>query len=713
MFKARFAWNVTTRADHVVIANGPLESTTASEDGQSKTWKFRATKPMSSYLIALVIGDMASTPQETVNGTPISIWARRGKEQMGRFAHDFTKRLLPWYEEYFDLPYHFDKYDQGAVPGFSAGAMENAGLVLYRQALLLMNPQTASWYAEKRIAHVIAHETAHMWFGDVVTMKWWDDLWLNESFAEWISNKAVDALSPDYLIWNDFQSGKTSALAADGLESTHPIYSPVETPEQAADMFDSITYEKGCAVMRMLENYLGEEDFRAGIRTYMKEFKESNAAGADLWRHLQNASSENVSAIMQSWVAQGGYPVVGVAVEGNTLKLSQTRFFSSPGVKTGADQLWYVPVVFRYEDGAGVHQKRVLFNERETSTPLETSGELKWLYANADEVGFFRQNLQGDLLDRALANLGSLTPLEQMGLLGDQWALVRNGTQTMTRFLDVLSAMSAVHNYSVLERVYVYLTSVERLLEDSKDERALASFRKWVVGKFGEQLGALGYDAREGESQNDAQSRVVLVQIVAGLGEDQGAIQQVRRFAQKEAADPASVDPNLAPVYVGLAARFGDRALLDRYVEVYNSRRANGTSPQETNRYLYSFPEFDAPGLPERVLALVDENVVPLEGTGPLLRSMLAGRKTQLQAWDYIKRGWNTMVPRLGEMWYGFLVEATGSLPPTERADMVSFYDANLNGQAEMSYRRALEMVDQFDEFEKRTTPDLLAWFGK
>jgi puromycin-sensitive aminopeptidase len=289
-FKARFAWQVTTSPDVVVLANGPLVGVTDSVDGQSKTWKFAPTRPMSSYLVALVIGDMASTPEEVVNGTPIRVWALRGKEHMGRFAHDFTKRVLPWYEDYFGAPYHFDKYDQAAVPGFGAGAMENVGLVLYRQSALIMDPRTASWQAEKRIAHVVAHETAHMWFGNLVTMKWWDDLWLNEAFAEWVSTKALDDLNPEYRVWDDFMAAKNGAMADDSLESTHPIYNPVDTPAEAAEMFDSITYEKGCAVLRMLEGFLGEERFREGIRTYMKEFAESNAAGADLWRHLQAAS---------------------------------------------------------------------------------------------------------------------------------------------------------------------------------------------------------------------------------------------------------------------------------------------------------------------------------------------------------------------------------------------------------------------------------------
>jgi puromycin-sensitive aminopeptidase len=550
-----------------------------------------------------------------------------------------------------------------------------------------------------------------MWFGDVVTMKWWDDLWLNEAFAEWMAHKVVNALSPDYNIWEDFQGGKASALSSDALESTHPIYSPVETPAEAAEMFDNITYEKGCAVMRMLENFLGEVNFRNGLRTYMKEFKESNAAGADLWRHLQQASNAPVTEVMQSWVAQGGYPVVSVSLEGNNLKLSQKRFFSKPGAKTGADQLWQVPLVIRYEDSNGVHETRALLTEREATVSLDASGDIKWLYANADEVGFYRQNLQGDLLDKALRNLDKLTPLEQMGLLGDQWALVRNGAGKITQFLDVLSAMSCTRNYSVLGRVDNYLHAVERTLENIGAEQSLESFRRWVGESFSSQLTDLGYEPASGEAQNDAQRRINLVDIVANIAQDEAALARVREYAAKEAEDPTSVNGNLAGLFVAIAGRFGDRALMDRYVDIYEKRRASGASPQETQRYLNSLTEFEKPELVDHVFELLDSKVVPQEMVGPFLRQMLSQKFSQEKAWTYTKANWTTITKSIGEMWPGFLIESAGDLPIGNRADLVDFYEKNAKGMADKSYARALERMDQTAEFESRIKDDLIGWF--
>jgi puromycin-sensitive aminopeptidase len=721
-FKAQFAWEVTTGPGATVLANGPLLSVEDSDDWGSKTWKFAVTKPMSSYLVAVVIGDVAGTPEEVVNGTPIRVWAIRGKEKMGEYAHRYTARLLPWFEGYFDVPYHFDKYDQAAVPGFAGGAMENTGLVLFRQDRLLMNPATASWEQEKVIAKVVAHEFAHMWFGNLVTMRWWDDLWLNEAFAEWLANKVVDEISPEYRAWHDFTAGKGrgkgSALQADSLENTHPIYSPVETPADATELFDVITYEKGCSVMRMLENFLGADAFRAGLRTYMREFSEGNAAGADLWRHLQNASDHPVAAIMESWITQPGYPVVRVSLEASgqdtRLRLGQQRYFSSPGISS--EQVWQIPLVIRYEDGAGTHEARYLLAEREATLPVDVSGEVRWCYANADEIGFYRQDPEGDLLKGLLANLDGLTPVEQAGLVSDQHALVRNGTRPMTAFLDTLAATTTLTDYGVVETVVNHLHTLNRLLEDAGDEAALRGFREWIVRSFRGQLDELGFEPREGEARNDTQRRVSLVEAVAYLGRDERAIEESVRYAGREAADPGSVDPNLAPLFVRIAARSGDRKRMEEFVRLYEGRKAAGASPQERNRYLYSFAEFEAPELVERTLQLIDEKVIPQESVGQMLAQgpmqLLARKRAQMQAWEYVRKNWKTLRTNLGVTWIGRLVEASSQLPIDRREEMVAFFDANLNGEARQSYARALELQSQLAEFKARTREDLVSWFG-
>lgn len=635
-FKARFAYQITTAPEAIVLTNSPLLDVQDAPDGGGRVWTFAPTPPMSSYLVGIVIGDIAGTAEEVVQGTPVRVWAMRGKEAMGVFAHRYTVRLLPWYEDYFAVPYHFGKYDQVAVPGFAAGAMENSGLVLFRQRALLMDPRTAAWGQEKIIALIIAHEFAHMWFGNLVTMAWWDDLWLNEAFADWIAYKAVNALSPDYGIWMDFDRAKAATLEIDALETTHPIYTPVATPDETAELFDTITYTKGCAVLRMLEAFLGAEAFRTGMRSYIRAFAERNARGEDLWHHLALASQAPVPAIMHSWVLQSGYPVIAAAhaagTPGTALHLAQQRCYARPGRDHADDPLWQVPLVIRYADSAGVHTITHLLVERTTTLPLDVAGTLQWCYLNADRVGFYRQDLDPALLAALLPHLDQLSPSEQIGLLDDQWALVHTGTRRIGQFLDVLAALLAFDDHHVLERVVAYLHNLEELLEAAADAEALHRFRRWVDAAFAGRQADLGFAPVAGESRNRSQQRVAVIDAMATLAQNPATQAAVAEWADREARDPRAVDPNLAGLFVQAAALAGDAAQFERNVAIYEQRKAASTTPQEIDRYLNSFVEFRHAALVARTLRLMDERVIPQEGVGPILLQMLRRRYAQAAA---------------------------------------------------------------------------------
>ena len=710
-FKARFAWRVTTDAENTVLANGPLESVDATKDG-SKRWVFQATKPMSSYLCALAVGKLASTSEEVVRGVPFRVWAVKGKEHFGGFGQAMATKLMPWYEDYFQASYHFDKYDQVAVPSFSAGAMENSGLVIFRQALLLLDPKAASFREEKRVALVIAHEFAHMWFGNLVTMAWWDDIWLNESFAEWIAHKAMDAVEPRYKVWNDFMAGKSAALVPDSLASTHPIYTPVETPEQATELFDLITYQKGSSVLRMLEGFLGEAPFRDGLRGYMKEFAEGNAKGGDLWRHLERASGRPVTRIMESWILQGGHPVVSASLDGTTLKLSQRRFYSAPGVKDPG-QVWAVPLVVRWRDDAGAHESRHLLDAKEGSLVLSAKGRVHWAHLNLDGIGFYRQDLDAGLLRALVAGFDQLTAMEQVSFLEDQWALVRSGSHKIAAYLDVLdAAMTHATHHAVLERIGALASTLEWMLEESGDQAALARFRQWVARKMAPRFETLGFEPRKGEPIEDAQARVALYEILAGIAHDPTALARAAALADAEANDPAGADANLAAPAVALSAQFGDAKRFDRYLHAYESRVASRAPPQLTQRYLNALAYFREPALLTRGLDLLTARKLPLEAGGPLLRLMLQRRPSQVVAWQWMTSHWDYVRQNLGDQWTGFLVENTGNLPPRLIPEIVKFYNANLT-VAHQARGRAMESLAQRDELMRRTKGDLVAWFGR
>ncbi|MBU6281604.1 M1 family metallopeptidase, partial [bacterium] len=512
-YKAKFTFSVTTETNLTVISNGAVERVDRNAYGTA-TRHFKTTPKMSTYLCALAVGELESSPVKHVGKTAVRVWSAPGKTGLTAFSLDAAVECLKRLEAWFDLPYPYEKLDLVAVPDFEAGAMENVGAVFFRETLLLVDPETITVAEKKRVAEVIAHELAHMWFGNLVTMKWWDDLWLNEAFAEWFAHKGVHAIEPSYLVWSDFQADKNRALVDDALPTTHPIYTDVATPAQALEMFDVITYQKGCAVMRMLENFLGEAPFRDGIQSYMKAFQGQNAAGPDLWMHLSAASGQPVEALMKSWVEQPGFPVVSLELAEHggrpALALSQRRFFSSPAAAAlPSEQRWNVPMVVRFEDDEGVKEHRFIFGERERTEPLPATGAVRWVYGNAEEIGFYRVALTGASVQALLAALPKLAPVEQMGLLEDQWALVRNGASDLARFLPVLEALATSDDHHVLRTVAERLYVLDELLDDARAEAPLGKLRARIAALFGPHLAALGWEPRSGESQNDVQRRAV------------------------------------------------------------------------------------------------------------------------------------------------------------------------------------------------------------
>ncbi len=719
-FKATFAWTVTTAPGQTVLTNGKLLTTTPSAAGDSATWRFAATNPMASYLIALAIGEFASTPEQVVNGIPLRIWALKGKEPLGGFALDITAQLLPFYEDYFARPYHFGKLDNLGVPNFGAGAMENAGLIISQAVVLLLDEKAAARRQELLVAEVTAHEFAHMWFGDLVTMRWWDDLWLNEAFASWMAYHAIDTLRPQYRMWDEVQSGTDQAREADSLASSHPIYHPVATPRAVVENFDTITYEKGAAVLRMAHDFLGDEAFRAGLRTYMAEFAEGNAAGADLWRHLQQASQQPVSKMMESWILQAGHPLIDVSLGGSDaagatqIQLSQRRFYSAAQAPA-SDQLWQVPMQVRYEDDAGVHTTRYLLTERSGSFSIPVSGELRWLYANANETGFYRQRLDPALLTRLQANLSRLSAAEQRGLLRDQWALVSNGDQPITAYLDTLAALTSGDDETLISQIVnEHLAKTYNLLELAGDEQAIAGFRRWVAQLFQGKMAALGYEPRTGEPVETSRLRASVLSALANYARDPEAIAHAREQQQREESNPAGVDPNLAPVAISATARAGDIPTYERFLALYQARKGGEFTPDQVERYAGTFALFEPTELTARTFELMGqgEDIFPFQSQIRLMATMLMQPRTQRASWEYITTNWDFIQQRAPFL-TPRMVEFSGVLPDSMRAEVVAFWDAQLKGEFAGPYARALEQMDQNAELRARTRGDLLAYFTR
>jgi puromycin-sensitive aminopeptidase len=327
-FKAIWELSIVAPKGIAVLSNSAVAR--QETRGENQVLHFKPTPKMSSYLVACVLGELVSSPEVVVRDVPIRTWAVPEKKHLVGFAQECAGAVLALLEDYFGTPYVFGKLDQVGIPDFEAGAMENAGCITFREIVLLMDSAKAPLGVQKRVAEVITHELAHQWFGNLVTMQWWDDLWLNEAFATWMAYKIVDQWRPQWRMWDDFENGKATALALDAMESTHPIRYEVKNADQATENFDAITYEKGGAMLRMIEGYLGAEKFRDGIRDYMKKHAFANATADDLWNALGRASGQPIAEVANAWIGQSGYPVITVRRDGAKLLLSQRRFFADP-----------------------------------------------------------------------------------------------------------------------------------------------------------------------------------------------------------------------------------------------------------------------------------------------------------------------------------------------------------------------------------------------
>ncbi|TMA19332.1 MAG: M1 family metallopeptidase [Deltaproteobacteria bacterium] len=658
------------------------------------------TPPLSSYLIALCVGPLGSSPSEKVRGYDVRTWAVPQKAQMTAFGQNVATSVLPLLEDYFGQPYAYGKVDQVGVPDFEAGAMENAGCITYREVALLLDPKTAPLNVQKRVAEVITHELSHQWFGNLVTMVWWDDLWLNEAFATWMAYKIVDKWRPEWRVWMDFEVGKGSALHLDALKSSHPIRAEIRNAEEAGESFDAITYEKGGAILRMIESYLGEDGFRDGIRLYMKKHREKNATADDLWSALAEASGQPILELANGWIRQTGYPLVTVSEQQGKIKLSQRRFFSDPQATPEPTQ-WLVPVVLRLGD----REQRVLLSQKEEI--VEPSTKFDWVLGNVGARGFYRTAYDPELLRRLIGVLPELRPEERMGLVSDQWALVRAGAipkEALKGFLHLLAGLHEEEDHVVLDEVVGRLSYLEHRCVADADR---TPFQTWIRSLFAGPGAELGWEPRAGEGDERRLRRAAVQRALALVARDPAAIsaalEQYQRYLAKH-----SVDPNLLDIVVAAAARTADARRFDEL----KSHAAAELDPAAKRRYLHALAMVEHHELVPRAVELALDDFVQMQDFASYLGTLLANRATREAAWHLMQSRWDA-VRKKGDspMILRRMVEALGSLP--ERSHLVAvekFLAEHELTPAKQAVAQTLERLRMDVALRERLLPDIGAW---
>jgi puromycin-sensitive aminopeptidase len=708
-FKATWALSVDVPAGVTVLSNGAVAREETS--GGRRRLAFTETPPLPTYLVALVAGRIEAHPPVTVRKVPVRTWAQPEKLELTGFGQDVAVEVLPRLEDYFGVPYAFGKLDQAGLPEFEAGAMENAGLVTYREVALLLDPSTASLAQKKRVAEVVTHELAHQWFGNWVTMTWWDDLWLNEAFATWMAYKVVDAWLPAWRVWLDFDQGKAAAMQLDALRSTHPIRAEVRNVAEAGEAFDLITYEKGGAVLRMIEGYLGEETFREGIRLYMKRHARGNAVADDLWGALADASREPVVELANGWIGQPGFPLVSVARVGRTLRLEQRRFWSDPAAAPADDgTTWPVPLVLRYGDGDRVHEQRVLLREGRAEVPLVGEGDPDFVCANAGATGFYRVAYDATGLGALARHLPRLAPSERIALVSDEWALVRAGAREIGPFLDLVASFGAERDYAVLDELVARLGGIEHRLVAEADRPALAAL---VVTLFGPRLAETGWDAAPGEGDDVRLRRAAAVRALGLVARAEGiARDATARLDRWIDGERSALEPNLHDAAVAMAARGGDGRRFEQLRTLFRGE----TDPAFRRRWLLALAAFEDPALAARAVDLAFGDEVPLQDSASFVGALLANRVAREPFWARLRADWDALYARVkgAPMLLRRVVESMGSLVERRHLEEAeAFLAAHPLEEARQATAQTLERLRQDVALRERTQEGISRWLAR
>ncbi len=636
-FKAVFASSLAIDPTLTAVSNTRVIAERL--EGERKVVTFADTITMSTYLVAFVVGELEATDVITVGRTPLRVWCVPGKRRLASFAQQAGAASLAFFEHYYGLPYPGDKLDLLAIPDFAAGAMENLGAITFRETALLVDEHAATHAELERIADVVAHENAHMWFGDLVTMTWWNGIWLNEAFATFMQMLATDAWKPQWRRWTSFGVSRAAAFGVDGLWSTRPIEFDVRAPREADAMFDVLTYEKGASVLRMLEQYLGADVFRAGVRDYLRAHAHANADTRDLWAALGRAAGVDIPGVMDGWIFRPGFPLVTVRRDGDALVLAQQRFTYVPEPPAwttadgGRDQRWRVPVQLRIHTTGRAEARRVLLTDAETRVPVP--GDLDSVLINDGGHGFYRVRYAADLLEPLLRRLPALDPIERFNLLGDAWAATSAGLAPVTEYLDMARRFQAERDRNVWTILLASLAALNRIVA-SGERAGLEGFARTLLAPA---VADLGWAPREGEDELTRQLRGDLLRALGVLGNDPALQAEAGERYASHLAGRGAVDPNVLPALIAILAHIGDAARYDEFLRRFRS----ATTPQEEQRYLYALAGFRDPELLSSTLERTINGEVRTQDAPFVTRSLLMSVAGRERAWEFVKRQWDTM----------------------------------------------------------------------
>lgn len=659
--KAVFDVTIMVPPGLTAISN-TVETAVAEHESGYKIVRFQPTPKMSTYLLAFIVGEFEYLEGRTTRGVKVRVFVTPGKKHQARFALECGIKVLDFYEKYFDILYPLPVLDMIAIPDFSHGAMENWGAVTYRESALLVDEEHSSSANKQWVALVIAHELAHQWFGNLVTMKWWTHLWLNEGFASYIEYLAVDKLFPSWDIWTQFANNDLGvALKLDGLKNTHPIEVEVRHPDEIGEIFDEVSYSKGASVIRMLAGFLGEKAFRDGLSHYLKKHAYGNTSTEDLWAAFEKISKKPVAKIMDGWTKQAGYPLVRIKMGVNRITLSQSRFFSSPISKKSFKQnvLWQIPITVKVKNGA----KSFLMDKRTMDMPAGPKNEFK---LNFGEGGFFRTTYPQSILGKLKTQVAAkkLPAIDRLGIIRDAFALAQSQDAEITAALELAEAYKEETDYTVWEEICVGLLSTRSLIFGQRCQKAFDAFALRILRS---ETKKLGWTAQKNESHTRGLLRSLLLKTAGGFGYDE-VISRAKILFHKTKPKPDI----RGAVYV-LSAEHGGQKEYKRLLSLY---RQAGLS-EEKSRIGGALSKFKDRQILSKVLKFALSEEVRLQDAPAIIAGVLANPLGRKPGFAFVKSNWkelNRRYPSSGHMLGRIIKPLGGTVLRREIKDLARFF---------------------------------------
>lgn len=684
--KATFEVSLKVPADRTVISN-TIETEILEHNGGFKTVKFAPTPKMSSYLLAFIIGHFEYIEKKTKEGVLVRVFVTPGKKEQAKFALDVAAKLMTFYHDYFGIAYPISTMDLVAIPDFANGAMENWGAVTYRETALLVDPETSSLITKQWVALIIAHELAHQWFGNLVTMEWWTHLWLNEGFASFMEYLAIDKLFPKWNIWTQFvYTEQAKALSLDGLVNTHPIEVPVHHPGEISEIFDAVSYSKGASVIRMIESYIGERNFQKGLSYYLKTHKYANATTSDLWNALQKVSGKPVGKIMKNWTSLSGYPVVTIEKKNGNLHIFQERFYSSPLVKKRENTSWLIPLSILTDDKK--NPTTTLVDKK--SVVLSGFSNTTWLKANADDASFVRIRYSDELLNAIeipiQKNDKRLNEESRFALVRDAFALSEAGYIPTREALDLLTGYKNEKGYIVWSEIITHLLELKYLLYGSDCYESFTEYGRQLLSHIVSQV---GWSKKKGESHQETLLRSTVTFAYGTFGDKKTVEYAQNIFAKMNKGE--KIDSDIKSLVFSLVAENGGKKEFESFVNIYKAV----PSEEEKDRALRALCSFKNEEFLSKTLTLAFSKDVRAQDAFKAVTLMSLNPQAIDLAWEFVTVHWKELEEKFagGHLFSRFILPFSKFSTDKKAVILEKFFAKNKSEGIERTVAQTVEKI--------------------